>query len=237
MIILNCRTGRMSNQKLMKAHMIAYAMARGERWYVASDGWCWGFEAKTLGRIWNKCVRMMRPAEGSRNRCFRLPGVTIVHGFTELRDFEAMRKYGDTIRKMFSNAEHGDLGGFALAAKGAKIVGLHVRRTDYRDWQGGRYCYPNDVYERVMEELRGEMGDVRFAVFTDEPKSLSRTLSRLNEQPTTPERDQWLMSQCDYLVGPPSTFTTWASFMGKVPLLHIMGKDQKVQLCDFVMNW
>ena len=88
-----------------------------------------------------------------------------------------------------------------------------------------------------MEELRGEMGDVRFAVFTDEPKSLSRTLSRLNEQPTTPERDQWLMSQCDYLVGPPSTFTTWASFMGKVPLLHIMGKDQKVQLCDFVMNW
>lgn len=80
----------MSNQKLMKAHVMAHAMANGERWCIAPDNWFWRFEVATLGRVWNKCVRMMKPAEGSRNRCFRLPGVTVVHGWTELRDFEAM---------------------------------------------------------------------------------------------------------------------------------------------------
>ena len=240
MIVSNCRIGRMSNQKLMKAHMIAHALARGERWYVAPDNWSWRLEAKTLGRVWNKCVRMMKPVDGSRNRCFRLPGFTIVHGFTELRDFEAMRKHGGEIRELFSRAEHVELGDgnrCALTVKEEVVVGIHIRRTDYVEWQGGKYCYPNSVYERVIGEMRRLVDGVRFAVFTDEPESLSPKLSQFNLQPTTPELDQWLMSKCAYLIGPPSTFTTWASFMGKVPLLHLMAGDQKVRLCDFKMIW
>lgn len=240
MTFLNCRTGRMSNQKLMKAHVIAHALVRGERWHVAPDNWFWRLEAKTLGRAWNKCVRMMKPVDGSRNRCFRLPWLTVVHGFTELRDFKAMRKHGDEIRKMFEFKDSENTGCLNFAAKDAKntkIVGVHVRRTDYRKWQGGKYCYPNSVYERVIDEMRRLIDGVRFAVFTDEPESLSPQLLQFNSQPTTPERDQWLMSKCAYLIGPPSTFTTWASFMGKVPLLHLMDGDQKVQLCDFKMIW
>lgn len=230
----------MSNQKLMTAHVMARAMANGERWCIAPDNWFWRFEAATLGRVWNKCVRMMKPAEGSRNRCFRLPGVTVVHGWTELRDFEAMREYGDEIRALFSRAEHVEherTNSGGTESECEKLVGVHVRRTDYRDWKDGRYFYGNDVYERVIGEMQGLIYGVRFAVFTDDPESLSSQLARLNSQPTTPERDQWLMSKCDYLIGPPSTFTSWASFMGKVPLLHIMDKTQKVRLCDFRMAW
>lgn len=236
MIILNCNIGRMSNHKIMQAHVIAHALARGEKWYVAPANWFWKFEAATLGRIWNKCVRMMKPVEGSRNRCFRLPGLTIVHGWTELRNFEALKKYGDEIRGLF----------LAQRRRGAEIesnygegrmVGVHVRRTDYKEWKGGRYWYSNDVYERVIDEMREALGDVEFVVFTDEPESLSQKLRNLNDPMTTPERDQWLMSNCDYLIGPPSTFTTWASFMGKVPLLHLMAGEQKVRLSDFVMTW
>ena len=129
-----------------------------------------------------------------------------------------------------------------LAAKNAKIakikmIGVHVRRTDYREWQGGKYCYPNSVYERVIDEVKGLIDGVRVAVFTDEPESLSPQLSQFNSQPTTPERDQWLMSKCAYLIGPPSTFTAWASFMGKVPLLHLKNGKQNVRLCDFKMIW
>ena len=239
MIVLNCHLGRMSNLKLMKAHVIAHALARGERWRVASDNWFWRSEAKTLGRVWNKCVRMMKPAEGSRNRCFRLPWLTIVHGFTELRDFEAMRRHGDEIRQIFLTQRHRDaeVAEAKVVSEGKKIVGVHVRRTDYREWQGGRYCYSNSVYERVIDEMRRLVDGVRFAVFTDEPESLSPQLSQFNSQPTTPERDQWLMSKCAYLIGPPSTFTTWASFMGKVPLLYLMTREQEVRLCDFIMRW
>ena len=30
-----------------------------------------------------------------------MPGLTIVHGFTELRDYDGMRRHGDEIRRMF----------------------------------------------------------------------------------------------------------------------------------------
>ena len=239
MIVLNCNQGRMSNRKIMQAHVMAEALAHGERWYVAPENWFWNFESATLGRVWNKFVRMLPEAKGSRNRCFRLPWLTIVHGWTELRNFEAMKKHGDEIRRFWDSAEYEDREILDVKnAKGVKTVGVHVRRTDYREWQGGKFYFENEVYERVIDEIRVAIGgNIRFLVFTDEPKTLSPRLAQYNVYPTTPERDQWLMSQCNYLVGPSSTFTSWASFMGKVPLLHIMDKAQKVQLCDFKMEW
>lgn len=234
MIILNCQTGRMSNHKIMQAHVMAAALARGERWLFVGDSWFWRLEATTVGRVWNKCVRMMKPAEGSRNRCFRLSGLTIVHGWTELRDFEAMKKFGDRIREEFNHGKHGVHG--RERGKGEVVVGIHKRRGDYRTWQGGKYFYGDEVWERVMKEMEeeikvkvrgeGEEGvKVRFEVFSDENAVRSA------------EEDQDLMSQCDYLIGPPSTFTTWASFMGKVPLLHLMSADQTVRLSEFVNRW
>lgn len=236
MIILNCHTGRMSNHKIMQAHVMAEALVRGERWYIAQANWFWKFEAATLGRIWNKCVRMMKPVEGSRNRCFRLPGLTIVHGWTELRNFEALKKYGDEIRKSFCDLIQRHRDAESRFGEGC-YVGVHVRRTDYKEWKGGRYWYSNDVYERVMDEVRKALGEVKFIVFTDEPESLSPRLRDLNDPMTTPERDQYLMSKCDYLIGPPSTFTAWASFMGKVPLLHLESNEQKVRMEDFSQKW
>lgn len=226
----------MSNHKLMKAHVIAHAMANGEKWYFAPDNWFWRLEAKTVGRVWNKIVRMKRPAERSRNRCFRLPGVTIVHGFTELRNFEALKEHGDEIRKIFSAQKNKCVESIKLADK-KKLVGVHVRRTDYRIWNNGKYYYGNDVYERVINEMRQQLGEARFIVFTDEPDTLNHNLAALNAQLSSAELDQSLMSECDYLIGPPSTFTLWASFMGKVPLLHVLDAKQKIQLCDFVMKW
>ena len=215
----------MSNHKIMKAHVIAHAMARGEGWHISSDSWYWRLEAKTLGRIWNKGVRMMRSVEGSRNRCFRLPGLTIVHGFTELRDFEAMREYGDEIREHFRPKLGVEAESLSLWM--SVVVGIHKRRGDYRSWKGGIYFYEDSVYDRLMNEMRDCLKGkaVQFKVFSDENAKRSA------------EEDQHLMSQCDYIIGPPSTFSTWASFMGKVPLLHIMDKDQKVRLCDFRMQW
>ena len=225
----------MSNQKIMLAHVMAVALERGERWKVVGDSLFWRIEAATIGRAWNKCVRWMKEAHGSRNRCLRLPGLTIVHGWTELRNFEALKKHGDEIRAFFSRQSL--VVSHQCEDDSTKVVGVHIRRGDYKDWNKGKYWYGNEVYERVIDEMQESLGDVRFVVFTDEPKSLSHNLAKLNELPTTAERDQWLMSKCDYLIGPPSTFTLWASFMGKVSLLHITDKDQKVRLCDFRMQW
>ena len=42
------------------------------------------------------------------------------------------------------------------------------------------------------------------------------------------------MSLCDYILGPPSTFSGWASFMGRVQRLQLKSRDQAVRLEDFV---
>lgn len=224
MIVLNCHTGRMSNRKIMLAHVMARALTRGERWHITDEcSWLWRLERMTVGRIWNRFVRMLPEARGSRCRCLRLPGLMIVHGFTELRDFEDMKACGDEIRRTFGRGDAAIL----RRKSGEIVVGIHKRRGDYRTWKGGRYCYGDDVWERVMSEMRALLAPrpVSFAVFSDENAVRSA------------EEDQALMAQCDYLIGPPSTFTTWASFMGKVPLLHLLGADQPVRLRDFNRQW
>ncbi len=47
--------------------------------------------------------------------------------------------------------------------------------------------------------------------------------------------DMYALASCDYLIGPPSTFTMWASFYGKVPLNIIRRSDQSQQLSDFIV--
>jgi hypothetical protein len=45
--------------------------------------------------------------------------------------------------------------------------------------------------------------------------------------------DHFLMGQCDLLIGPPSTFTLWASYIGKVKYFHIENKSGKISIDDF----
>jgi len=39
---------------------------------------------------------------------------------------------------------------------------------------------------------------------------------------------------CDYLIGPPSTFTLWASYVGKVKYFHLKNKSGEIAIDDFV---
>jgi hypothetical protein len=45
--------------------------------------------------------------------------------------------------------------------------------------------------------------------------------------------DLYALAACDYVLGPPSSYSMWASFYGQVPLLHIERPEQEIQLTDF----
>jgi hypothetical protein len=47
--------------------------------------------------------------------------------------------------------------------------------------------------------------------------------------PGDPAEDLFSLAACDYIMGPSSTFTIWASFYGDVPLFMI--KDPLIALC------
>lgn len=42
--------------------------------------------------------------------------------------------------------------------------------------------------------------------------------------------DMYALSQCDYIIGPPSTFNAWASFVGDVPLFSLYKRDLTLSL-------
>jgi len=230
MIVVNSRAGQRSNRLVTIAHAMATAIERREDLrltafdsfkddYLCSVGWDGRVLVKD-SRMW-ECVRLLISALKRIGWASVFKG-RIVSDWT-YRDFAALEKHADLVRAFFqpcdvANAEK-KLG--KIRAGGGVVVGVHVRRGDYKDFEGGRYYYEDDVYERNKKSVGDEI-----VKGGNTPKFVMFPFRSAVE-------DQWMMSQCDYLMGPPSTFTMWASFMGKVPLGIIRDKSQTLSLADF----
>lgn len=100
------------------------------------------------------------------------------------------------------------------------LIGIHVRRGDYDGFLGGRYFFEWSTYERVMSEVVTSWGgtDVAFLVTSTEPApaGFARDLAWA-PGPGDAVGDLTALSRCDLLIGPPSTFSHWASFVGGAP--------------------
>lgn len=40
--------------------------------------------------------------------------------------------------------------------------------------------------------------------------------------------DLYSLSRCDYIIGPPSSFSRWASLMGHIPIYQIWNKNEEI---------
>lgn len=100
------------------------------------------------------------------------------------------------------------------------LIGVHVRRGDYAGYLGGRYFFDWSVYERVIAHVADTWGRdrVAFLVTSDEtpPTDFARDLD-WSPGPGDAVGDLTALGHCDLVVGPPSTFSHWASFVGGAP--------------------
>ena len=117
------------------------------------------------------------------------------------------------------------------------LVGVHIRRGDYKDFNGGKFYYDHDIYSKMMRLLSNLFSGkkVHFLICSNEPL-VAKFFSDfefsfgLNHE----LEDMYSLSKCDYLIGPPSTYTMWASFYGKVPLYMMNSiKENDMSLDDF----
>jgi hypothetical protein len=106
------------------------------------------------------------------------------------------------------------------------LVGIHIRRGDYNTWKSGRYFYNNETYRYYMQNLQmqfNELGkSVAFVLCSNEPYSLD-WFPNINcyRAPGGIISDLYALSECDYVFGPPSTYSMWASYYGNTPLKHL----------------
>jgi hypothetical protein len=112
------------------------------------------------------------------------------------------------------------------------IVAVHIRRGDYKDFLGGKYYYDDTVYLDKMQQIAAlfPAGGAAFFIFSNEAIQLTHFpgLPVFFENDNTPVGDMWAMSLCDYITGPLSTFSMWASFWNKTPLLF-MERDLQIR--------
>jgi hypothetical protein len=113
--------------------------------------------------------------------------------------------------------------------RGRFVIGVHMRRTDYTRYKGGQFYYSHDQYRSVMERVQAAFPDqgVSFLICSDEPvpRDTFAGLDVLYGSGHELE-DLYALAACDRLIGPLSTYTTWASYYGHVPLYRIADPDK-----------
>lgn len=123
----------------------------------------------------------------------------------------------------------------AIKKDGVIIIGIHIRRADYEYWKNGKYFFNDQQYLAVMQKTSLILqGEIQFIIVTNSP--LNKTnFNKFNA--IFPEgsmiEDLHLLSLCDYIIGPPSSYSDWASLIGCKPKYTIEDPDTDFSLLDF----
>lgn len=128
--------------------------------------------------------------------------------------------------------------------KQCTLIGIHIRRGDYKCFEKGRYYYEIGDYIRWMLRLREITTHLNPFFIVCSNERLEKTIFKdfephLYLSDLEAIQDLFLLSRCDYIAGPPSTFSMWASFYGNTPLYMIKNiKEMPKSLEEFkVMNY
>ena len=112
------------------------------------------------------------------------------------------------------------------------VIGIHIRHGDYKTFFDGRYYYTLEEFHQFMLRIQELYKDHRVAFFISSNEPFSTDIFkgchcyRFGKEPSGDILDLHTLSLCDRILGPWSTYSRWASFIGEVPLCFIKQKDQ-----------
>lgn len=105
------------------------------------------------------------------------------------------------------------------------IIGVHIRRGDYKYWENGKYYFELNDYAVHMRKILELYNDKKIVFFisTNEPNidNVFKDINTFKIPNATVAHDLYALSLCDRIFGPLSTFSRWASLYGHVPLCFI----------------
>lgn len=158
------------------------------------------------------------------------------------RDYKNFQKHSASIRSIFAPVPiYADRVQEVInrcRQQGDTIIGVHIRRGDYKTYNGGKWYYEDEVYFSKMQEMKQQLeSQGKSCIFLICSNEMIDTKNFRDLSISTEDRhfivDLYALAQCDYLIGPPSTFSMWASFYGQTPLLHIEEASQNATLSEF----
>lgn len=109
------------------------------------------------------------------------------------------------------------------------IIGIHIRQGDYRTFENGKYFYTLHQYIQIIQYTKDTLfpnKNIFFYLCSNEKQDtqlLKKELSNIPYLLSNYEfiKDLYALTQCHYIIAPPSTFSMLASFLGNLPLYMI----------------
>ena len=139
-----------------------------------------------------------------------------------------MEKHRKEIKEYFTPRK--DIGGIVdlrikeLKNRFRKIIGVHIRQVDYKNWRGGIYFVPQtrvrEILDEYVKENKLDVKSICFLITSDGPidkknfEGLNVWISK--EKAVT---DLFLLSSTDAVIGSNSTFGAFASYLGNIPFI------------------
>ena len=165
--------------------------------------------------------------------------IVFVQGW-RFRDTQNFHRHAEAIRSYFRPIELHEQNVERVIEEARSrcdiLVGVHIRQGDYARFEGGRYFYSATQYRSFMERIALQFPSrkVGFLVCSNVPQDpeVFKGLAFVFGTGHFVE-DMYAFARCDYLIGPPSTYTNWPSFYGEVPLFKIKNQDAKMELEGF----
>jgi hypothetical protein len=127
-----------------------------------------------------------------------------------------------------------------LRPKSQISLGVHIRRGDYATWQNGRYFFNDKVYANYINRFAAMHPDQTVDVFlstndaqvTAEHYQALCPKVRIHHLKGSAPEDLFMLSECDYLIGPPSTFSLVAAMYRDIPLYRMDSADADSMTAD-----
>ncbi|PPK87994.1 hypothetical protein CLV84_0956 [Neolewinella xylanilytica] len=152
-----------------------------------------------------------------------------------------MQSEHDRIRELFRFRRESTTKVDALLSRELRpddiLVGIHLRRGDYATYRDGEYYYDDATYAAFLRQLPAQFPGKRLRVLLCSNEAIRpeafAEFAHFSVPDATGVEDLYALSRCDYIMGPPSTYSMWASYYGRVPLLFLESAATPVKREDF----
>lgn len=157
-----------------------------------------------------------------------------------LRDDAAFVAHGDAVRTFLAPLPEAQAAGAAALAAlrpGADVlVGVHIRHGDYAKHLDGRFFWSAATYAALMARVANLLAPRRAAFLVCSNAAFTSgdfPGLRVGFGPGQSTADLAAMAGCDLLLAPPSSFSAWAAWWGRVPICKVLDPAAPLALSDF----
>lgn len=257
--------GQMCNNILQYGHVYAWAREHGKKsismrfcykypYFHIGATRCHNFLVYVLAKYTAKCGLMPvvefhekdedKDKVAAKERLMLSAHNVVVEGWY-LRFYDLFLKYRQDITNLFAFRPEilAKTKSYmaSITTPGSLRLGVHIRRGDYKTWNGGRYYYDDEVYIDYIRKFSSMNPNKDICVFicgNDPEINKIRYISSLKNMKVdfpngNPGEDLCLLSECDYIIGAPSTFSLVAAMYHDRPLMWIYNKVYSGDTLDF----